>query len=335
MAHLTFRVPAQVFLSEPYQLTENVLLRPAQRIQLPAGNATVFLCSFFYVEAEPSRALGFPSEWPFTPSYKNLRDFVTFWSFLHDNDWAIRAFEGSENPPLFGEVPAEEPSEWNNGIQVLDPHNVRIRSGLQNSAGTFELKDLYSRFLEADTNLRDLIALERFEPNRYVTDSRRVAYDNHLMRSSLDWIILDALSPAERCTGNVVCPKCGNRATSSHVNRSFRQRMEEDLLKNFPDAAKYAEVLSAYQNCRSNFFHSGRREDLPAIVYPMKDPATREGRRSVSLDETLKMFRKEGLATKNAAILLHDIIHCILLNRLIPELSLWPRFGSLTLANFG
>jgi hypothetical protein len=334
MPCLTFRLPAQVYLPQPYRLTDRILLQPAQRVQLEAGGGTLFLCSFFYVESDPPADTSFPPEFSFVPSYQNLRDFIIFWSFLQDNDWAIRAFERANGAPAFGEVPLEEPSDWNNGIQVLEPNKMRIRSGNDFSGGTYELKDLYRRFLEADKDFRALIALERYEPNRYVADSRRQAYDNHLMRSAFDWVIVDALSPPERCGGSSICPKCGGEATSSHVTRSFRKRMEEDLLKNFPDASEYARILSAYQECRADFFHSGRREDMPATVYPVRDPATREARRSVSLGETLQNFRKEGLATKHAAILLHNIVHCILLNRLIPELALWPRFGPLQMVSF-
>jgi hypothetical protein len=334
MPCLTFRLPAQVYLPKPYRLTDRILLQPAQRVQLEAGGATHLLCSFFYVESDPPGDTSFPPEVSFVPSYQNLRDFVIFWSFLQENDLAIRAFERGNDAPSFGEIPQEEPSDWKNGVQVLEPNKMRIRSGLDFGVGMYELKDLYTRFVQADQSLRDLIALERYEPNRYVADSRRQAYDNHLMRSAFDWVIVDALSPREWCSGSSTCPKCGAKATVSHVTRPFRKRMEEDLLKNFEDASKYAEIMDKYRTCRNDFFHWGRREDMPVTVYPMRDLATREARRSVSLDETLQNFRREGLATKNAAILLHDIVHCILLNRLIPELALWPRFPSLQMLSF-
>jgi hypothetical protein len=335
MPYLSFRLPAQVYLAEPYRLTDRILLQPAQRVQLERGGATFFLSSFFYIESDPPADTSFPPECPFAPSYENLRDFIVFWSFLQDNDWAIRAFERAESAPVFGETPFEEPSEWNNGIQVLDPNKMRIRSGNDFSVSTYELKDLYRRFIEAGQDFRDLIALERYEPNRYSIDSRRQAYDNHLMRSAFDWVIVDALSPAERCGGPTTCPKCGGTAKSSHVTRTFEKRMKEDLLKNFPDACHYAKVLSKYKDCRANFFHSGRREDMPVTAYPTRDLATREARRSVSLGETLQNFRNEGLATMNAGILLHEIVHCILLNRLIPDLALWPRFSPLQMVSFG
>ena len=146
-------------------------------------------------------------------------------------------------------------------------------------------------------------------------------------------MIVDALSPPESCVSSTTCPKCHAEAKSSHALRPFQKRIEEDLLNKFPNAGEYASILNAYRECRAAFFHSGRREDMPSTVYPMRDPATRVTRRSVSLAETLQSFRKEGLATKNAAILLHEIVHCILLNRLIPELALWPRFAPLQMVS--
>lgn len=105
----------------------------------------------------------------------------------------------------------------------------------------------------------------------------------------------------------------------------------QDLLSRFADGAAYAKLLDAYRTCRSDVFHNGRREDMPSTEYPSPDPVTGERRRSVSLDETIEHFGKEGLATRSGAILLHQIVDCILLNRLIPELALWPRLGTLTL----
>jgi hypothetical protein len=186
MPCLTFRLPAQVYLPKPYRLTDRILLQPAQRVQLQVGGATAYLCSMFYVESDPPADTTLPPEYSFHPSYQNLRDFIIFWSFLQDDDWAIRAFERGDAAPAFGEVPVEEPSDWNNGIQELEPNKMRIRSGNDFGVGTYELKDLYKRFVGAGQEFRDLIALERYEPNRYVADSGRQAYDNHLMRSAFD-----------------------------------------------------------------------------------------------------------------------------------------------------
>jgi hypothetical protein len=111
--------------------------------------------------------------------------------------------------------------------------------------------------------------------------------------------------------------------------------MELTLLKDLFDAKESTKILNAYKNRRANFFHLGGREDIPPIEYPMRDAVTGKGLRSVSLDETIEMLRKEGLATKSASLLLNDIVHCVLLNRLIPELALWPRFELLKLFSFG
>jgi hypothetical protein len=334
MTFLTFRIPANVYLREPYQLTETILLQPAQRVQLEFVNQPSFLCSFFYVEFNPPADTDFPPEWPYVPSYENLKNFITFWSFIQSDHSAICAFERGDGPSL-GEIPHENSSHWNNGIETIDPNSIRIRSGNDFSPGTFELRDVYRRFIEADEALRDLIALKIFTPNRHVKEPRRQAYDNHLMRSAFDWIIVDALSPAVRCEASIECVKCGKQATSSHVAQTFLERMELTLLKDFPDAKKYAKILNAYKNRRADFFHWGRREDIPPIEYPTRDAVTGKGLRSVSLDETIEMFRKEGFATKSASHLLNDIVHCVLLNRLIPELALWPRFEPLKLFSFG
>ena len=102
--------------------------------------------------------------------------------------------------------------------------------------------------------------------------------------------------------------------------------METDLLRHFRDAAEYAKVLDAYRHCRSSFFHEGKREPFPPTVGALKETSTGLLGRETTLNELIDNFREEGLATHGAQVLLHEITHCVLLNRLIPELMLWPRF---------
>ena len=333
MSHLVFRIPADVFITSPYQLTRKIQLLPGQRVKEKFGEGERYCCSFLYTESDPPKSTRFQSLPIFVPSYENLRTFLTFWALVEDGGFAITAFETNETGPTFGEIPTEEATHWNNGIREWNPVEMRIRMGIEYSSGVFSLAALYQKFLQADQTLRDLIALSVYQPNR-APNGRRQVYDNHLMQSSIDWIIIDALCPPKRCGGMVSCPKCGGKANLSHVTSSFKERMEADLLRSFPDAADYSRVLDAYRECRSSFFHVGKYEEIPPTDQPTNEVSPGVFQREITMDELISQFRKEGLATQSAAMLLHDIVHCLLLNRLIPELSMWPRFELLKMVSF-
>ena len=170
---------------------------------------------------------------------------------------------------------------------------------------------------------RDLAGLLTHRSNRYAVDRWRIAYDNYLFQASLLWFVLDALLPAERCGGQVKCPKCAKDAQVNHLKQTFLERAGI-ALAGFQKAADYAILFDKLRKVRGNFVHEVAAEEFPAIKYV--DPDTTTGRRfrEVALDETINAFKNEGLATQNALIVAYHLTYWLVFNRIFPGLNIWP-----------
>lgn len=107
------------------------------------------------------------------------------------------------------------------------------------------------------------------------------------------------------------------------------------LLRNFEDKDRYCEIIDKFRKKRGKVFHNAIVETMPDDVLPDIDPDLGIGRRETTLAETISKFGEEGLATKNAKILLHEVVYAILLNELMPDLDFWPKLEMLKIFRLG
>jgi hypothetical protein len=284
-------------------------------------------CTILYAEKNPPAEQFGPSTWPNVVSYKNLREFIHFWSFLTRESWAISAFERGDEPVLLDEPPNEQPSWWENGPPPLNPLQFPVADRF------LALDQAFASFRKSGTT-KDLAALLTYNPNRYADESSRIAYDNYHFETSLTWFVIDALLPPDKCTAKIACPECKQTVELSHPKESFRTRAER-ALKNFDHPQEYAELFGKLRGIRGKFVHEVAVEDFPETLYPEVNPDTLERRREVTLEESLKSFGSEGLATKNVIITAHEIVYWLLFNRIFTDLNIWPKIGNLQMVSTG
>ncbi|MBN1585357.1 hypothetical protein JW899_03255 [Candidatus Uhrbacteria bacterium] len=326
---MIFRIPTRFWLTETYELNGKVSLIPAGEFSQTLGPKTCFAGSFWYVERVPDDLTMLP--------LKNLKEFIRFWSFVFREDLAVTHFEVEEEHPCVKEyLPIKNTKVregWNE--PKFDPANIKLRIDLSFSPKTFQLSDLFSLFVEAEKHLKDLIGLYKIYPNKYVVNKFFCLDDNYLFKSSLNAVILDALTKEERCTFKMSCPKgCKNNDGMdefqfSHPKTPFRQRIN-NLLCNFEDKDFYTDIcLHFCTTIRNKVFHDAKSEKRPKTTMPVIDPITRMGRREATMEETLVSLRDEGLSADNAQIIFSEVIYSLLLNRLIPDLNFWPKLSML------
>lgn len=334
MRHLVFRVPTQLQLASEYALTETITLRPAGPTCFHVGGAQWNACSFWFDQVVADFSPPAVTEDLGTlirNEFNDLRDFILLWTFVTDDGLGARAFEvGDEGPTYKTGAPAEDGAVHPGGTpKIVDAASLHPRIGPRVSPRAVALADMFERYRAADPALRDWIGLATCAPNRYIKASRRL-YDNFALDASLQWTILDALAPADHCRSNASCGMgCTDpdgkphRATISHVKESFRQRMHR-LLEGFADRDLYVEIVDRFRQVRSAVLHTAENAPMPATEMPERDLATGRGLRSVTYQDAIRDFRTEGLATEQAVVVLKHVTHCLLLNRLVPELEFWP-----------
>ena len=327
-SYLVLRIPTRWRLVEKIDLTESISLLPGKKYEQPAEDrAKFYICTILYVEKNPPAEQFGPPTWPNVVSYENLREFIHFWSFLTQESWAISAFERGDEPVLLDEPPSEQPSWWDNNPPPLNPHQFPVECHF------LALDQAFASFKKFGA-ARGLAALLVYDPNRYVEESSRIAYDNYHFETSLIWFVVDALLPPDKCTTEITCPKCNQTVESSHPTESFQVRAER-ALSGFSDHKQYALLLNKLRSVRGAFVHGVSVETYPETLYPDVDPSTRERRREVTLEETLKTFGSEGLATKNAIITAHRIVYWLVFNRIFIGLNIWPKIGNLKMVSTG
>jgi len=328
-SYLVLRIPTRYRLSGKIDLTNSISLWPGKRYeQPPEDRGKFFGCTILYIEKDPPAEQAGPPTWPSVVSYKNLREFVVFWSFLTRESWAIPAFERGDGPVLQDTPPNEQPSIWDNSPPTLDPHNFPIEKH------SLPLDRAFTAFRDAGA-VKDLAAFLEFQPNRYVEEPSRIAYDNYYFKVSLLWFVIDALLPPDdRCTADVICPTCKQSTKLSHPRESFRTRAER-ALSGFAHPKQYAVLLDKLRMVRGKFVHTASTEDFPEELYPDPDPNTGHRHREVTLEETLELFGSEGLATESALITVHDIAYWLLFNRIFPNLNIWPNLVNLKMVATG
>ena len=331
MKPLVFRMPIQGNLPEPYQLKDGIILVPSEKMEWKRGQGVFYCSSMYYTEDNYPLDQTFPSV-P-VPSYENLRDFVIFWSFVMEDVYPLEAFESAEWSPEIKNLPNINPSKWANNPKILNLDSFNIESGLVISERSYKLTDIFQLYSSADKRLKDLILLSTYHPNRHVADRRRIAYQNYYLRSFSDWIIFDALAPVNRCSHSSICPECNVPASISHPKVTQKERLRE-LFKHFEDAEKYAELIIKLNKNRKALFHAGSYADLPATEFPSLNAETLVRHRAMTMEDTLVGHGTEGLATENALNISKMIARCLLLNKLIPDLNLWPSMPNITLAMF-
>lgn len=320
---LVFRIPTWFRLQQEFKLTENISLLPgARHEQQPGSDAHAFQSTILYVERNPpAEELG-PPPFPSVVSFRNLREFIHFWSFITQETEAILAFERGKGPVVMDTPPNETPTYWENNPRPLDP--LRFQVGDRHLA----LDSAFDRF-KASGNDRDLAALLLHRPNRHVVDRWRVAYDNYLLDAALVWFVIDALLPPKRCGTTVDCPKCKKKGVQlSHPVESFKTRAET-AFNGFPEPKELVELLDKLRKARGNFVHEGSSDEIPPTQYPEADPDTGNRRREVGLKEAADTFGVEGLATKHGLHTAHHVAYWLLFNRIFPDLNVWPSAGKM------
>ncbi len=334
MKYLIFRIPTHLWLTKTYKLDENISLIPAGEFSQTLGPATCFAYSFWYVERVPDDLTTLPLE--------KLKEFIRFWSFVFQESLAVTHFEVEDEHPRFVESLPTENARAREGWNKLefDPTNVILRIDLSFSSKSFDLSWLFSQFINAKNELKDLIKLYQIHPNKYVVNKLFCLDDNYFFNSSLNAVILDALTKEDRCRSLIPCPSgCKNNGDKaefelSHPKTPFQQRIK-DLLCNFEDKESYTKICLYFgQTIRNKVFHDAYSGTRPEIDMPIIDPMTRTGRRETTMEETLNKLKEEGLSADNAQIIFSEIIYTLLMNKLIHKLDFWPKFTMLKMATF-
>lgn len=326
--YLVLRIPSRFYLTKPYILTESISLLPGSRYEPQNFETGQSLdCTFFYVEKNPPLEQIGPPTWPLITSYKNLRNFVIFWSFLSSEQKSIRAFETGDGPILLDSPPHEKYSIWNNNPRLLDPKRFPIRSIGKHCLA---LDIAFENFQNADSSLLDLATLLIHNTNRYIQDGRRVIYKNYLLQASLIWFVIDALLPSETCGGQIICPKFGKESHLMHSRTTFRSRAEEALY-GFQHANKYAEILDKLRRIRGKFVHKGTYQEYPNTIFPDPDPITGFRQREVTLEDSTKNIGIEGLNTENLIYMSRDIAYWMVFNKIFIDLEIWPTIEQIKL----
>ncbi|MBU0614021.1 hypothetical protein KJ766_01905 [Patescibacteria group bacterium] len=333
MKYLIFRIPTRFWLTRTYKLDKKTSLIPAGEFSQILGSKTCFAYSFWYVEQVPDDLTTLPLE--------NLKEFIRFWTFVFQEDLAVTHLEVEDEPPCFRKKLPIENARAREGWSEppFAPTNIRLRIDLAFSSKSFKLSSLFSQFMNAEKELKDLIVLYQTNPNKYVINKLFCLNDNYFFKSSLNAVILDALTKEARCKSWIHCPKgCKDSRGKhefelSHPKMSFRQRVE-NLLCNFEEKESYTRICLHFQTIRNKVFHDAYSGTRPQIDMPTIDPVTRSGRRDVTMKETLKELQKEGLSADNAQVIFNEIIYTLLMNKLISELNFWPKFTMLKIATF-
>ena len=99
--------------------------------------------------------------------------------------------------------------------------------------------------------------------------------------------------------------------------------VESDFLEN---------LFEIFRKMRGQVFHRATVEQMPETELPPIDPDLGIGRREIELSETIEKLGKEGFATQNAQLILHEIVYMVLLNKLLRDLNFWPNLGTLKMA---
>lgn len=336
MKYLIFKIPTQKKLTQIYQVNDSIFLYPGEAIEFKEGISSSFLNSIFYVENMNEFYDGKSRKEIHFSIYENLKNFLRFWGIVINEHHAIRVLETDpEWPKLVNEIPIGVHSNWQGHPDIeFNPSKTQIRILFHLSPKTYDLKCLFEFYQSADIKIKNWINLFLHESNRYVVDQRRKFYDSYIMESAMKWIIIDALLPKSTCESEIDCKKCNKIVTVYHSIESFKDRLKK-LLDKFDDREEYCKIIDAFRSKRGKFFHNGTIEIMPETVLPAIDSTTKLGHREVGLEETVQNLGAEGLATRNAQILLHEIIHTLLLNRLIPDLDFWPKFEMLKMAVSG
>lgn len=335
MKYLIFPIPTQKKLTRFYKINDKISLFPNEKWEFQHGFGTSFLRSILYVEK-------IDDIYNHDLIYENLKEFIRFWVFIISESYPIRILETSTDwPKIINEIPDTTHSDWNgHQEEIFNPSKTQIRVSLHINQKEYELEQLFQLYTMADIKLKDLISLSLHHPNRYVIDTRRKIYDNYIMESAMDWIIIDALLPKKTCESEIECPnKCEHNGKTlkfkaQHPIEPFKKRLKR-LIENFEDNNQYCKIIDSFRSKRGKAFHEGSVETMPETLLPDIDFTNRKAHRKVTLEETVQNLGEEGLATMNATILLSEITRTLLLNNLIPNLNFWPKFEMLQLSRVG
>lgn len=331
MKYLVFQIPSPKGLKTRCKIFDNIVLIPGPNIQVPMGSGGIwFKKSFFYVEELDS------AESPPQMDLSTLKDFLKFWSFTFIESEGIRTLEleTGNHPEYKEDLPMEINEASTDGI---NPEQVQIRIESHFSIKTYKLKSLYSAYSSSDERLKDLISLYTFEPNRHVSNGWKRVHDE--ITPLLEWFIIDALVPRDECNFKLECPNgCINMEKErifgfSHPKTTYKTRLSA-LLDQFEDVDFYSDLIEAFKKDRGKFVHSGAMLPKPAFRKLPHNPDTGMGHTQATKEETLAERKTEGLSALNAAVLMADITRTLLLNRMIPDLNMWPKFKMMEMTSF-
>lgn len=335
MKYLVFRIPTAFNIKNTYKLTESISLVPASKFSLRfAGGGAMFCNSFFYVEQV--------SEGLKLIDVENLKEFIRFWAFVIGEHHGITHLEmtDDEQPHFASTIPSEIiQSSDGQPLEILNPEEIHIRIENQFSKEGFSLKNLYSFYLTATEDLKGFINLYLHNPNKGAVNACYSVFDNHLLKPILNWFIIDALVQEKKCETLVSCQhgclnsEGVNKFALVHSVTPMPARFTE-LLKEFEDKEFYIGILQYFRGKRGSFVHTAGQGKKPEFRKIEPDPVTGIGYAQATENETLKNADNEGLAAMNARILLNNIVHTILLNKLVPELNMWPKFEMVKMKTF-
>ncbi len=326
MKYLLFKIPTQHYLSEACPLNKNINLIPGGKLEHKTSAVTSNINYFWYAEKVSDKTK--------TMNLNNLKEFIRFWSFAFAESNAISHLENGNEPPILQtELPERnEAASCARSAESLDPNNVAIQIHPAKSKSKYKLCELFSTYLKADNDLKNYINLYLFNPARHTPNQWLTLYNNHYLKISLNFVIIDALTKADWCSSTISCPNgCKNQDEKNehsfkHYKKTFRERTYK-LLSNFEDKEAYYKIINYYRTMRGRVFHDAFIAGTPSIE-PLPDivgPHTR----LISLDETIKKLKTEGLAADNAKILFNELVYTLLMNALYPDLDLWPKFPML------
>lgn len=329
MSYFYTKVPAGFSPLSSYQLTDDIILKPAGRTEykdIPGPGSAIFFDTIFFISESQDVEV----------HIQKLRKWVLFHAFTFWFSWVCEFFESGllmEHKQADGIEEIGEKIEANAYARDLDD----IGSDIYSSSAPSErisYRALFDQYEALGKKEKSLLETYLFQIRQY-----RAIYKPYMLfeHSRQYWqiaiyaTVLEAIiGHATNCPGSAVqCIECNKKFTHRQGSeKEWRKSVLSNIIKNGETRDQYLQVINAaYDEIRHKTAHPGHLP-IPEYLLPKENPEV------YGIERSIKEFRTDELALQSLLLAISMAARFLLLHKLY-NLDIFPTLPPLQAVRVG